>query len=272
MTTVAVREPLATTPPVRPGVLTPFTVFVGRSLRHSLRDPEALLMGIALPTLLMLVFTFVFGGAIGGDSRAYIDYVTPGIILLCAGYGAATTAVAVSRDMTTGTIDRVRTMPVPGVALLVGHTVASLLRNLFSTAVVILVGVLLGFRPAAGPVEWLAAVGLVALWILAITALFAFLGLVAGSAEAASGYGFILLFLPYASSAFVPVATMPSWLRVFAEHQPITPLTESIRALLAGVSPGGDAVAAVLWPLGVLAVALVLTAWRFPRTRSRLVH
>ncbi len=271
MSTVDLARPLATTVAPGPGRLTPYVVFAGRSLRHSARDPEALVMAVVLPTMLMLLFTYVFGGAIGGDSRTYLDYITPGTILLCAGYGAASTSVAVSRDMSTGAVDRLRAMPVPVTALLVGHTVASLLRNLVASGVVVLVGLALGYRPTAGPLGWLAALGLISAWILAITALFAFLGLVAGSAEAASGYGFLLLFLPYASSAFVPVATMPGWLQGFAEHQPVTPLTESVRALLGGTTPAGsDVAAAMVWSLGVLVVAMALTAWRYPRTRSRL--
>ena len=165
---------------------------------------------------------FVFGGAIepGGG---YVDYVVPGIILLCAGFGAAGTAVGVAEDMTTGIIDRFRTMPITSAAVITGHVVASLVRNLVATAVVIMVALVVGFRPSAGPVEWLAAIGLVALWILTITWLFAALGLVARSIEAAGNYGFALLFLPYLSSAFVPPTTLPSGLRWFAEHQPLTP-------------------------------------------------
>ena len=140
----------------------------------------------------------------------------PGIILLCAGFGAASTAVAVSRDMTTGIIDRFRTMPFRSGAVLTGHVVASLARNLVATAVVIAVALLVGFRPSASFVDWVAVFAVVALYILAITYLFAAIGLAASSPDAASGYGFILLFLPYLSSAFVPVDTMPEWLQWIA--------------------------------------------------------
>jgi ABC-2 type transport system permease protein len=244
-------------------------VFVGRSLRHSLRDAEVLLMGISLPVLLMLLFTYVFGGAISGGQTAYVSYVTPGIILLCAGFGASSSAVYVSRDLATGTIDRFRTMPVPAATVLVGHVVSSLLRNLVATGVVVLVAILVGFRPQAGLGGWLGALALIALWILAVTALFVFLGLVAGSPEAASAYGLVFLFLPYVSSAFVPVDTLPSWLRGFAEHQPITPVIESIRALLLGGSPGAQAWWAVAWSLLILLVPAVAIAVLFPRLRSR---
>lgn len=250
------------------GILTSSAVFVGRAARHSLRDVESMLMAVILPVMLMLMFTYVFGGAIapGGD---YLDYVVPGIVLTCAGFGAATTAVGVAQDMTTGTINRLRTMPVPSATVLVGHTVASLARNLLATGVVLLVAVLIGFRPAAGLLDWVGAIGLLALYILAITTVFAMLGLVAHSPEAANGYGFVLLFLPYVSSAFVPVATMPGWLQGFAAHQPITPVIEATRALFAGASPGTDALIAVAWCVGIIAVAVALTAHLFPRRVAR---
>lgn len=250
------------------GILTASSVFIGRATRHSLRDVESLLMAVILPVMLMLMFTYVFGGAIapGGD---YLNYVVPGIVLTCAGFGAASTAVGVAQDMTTGTINRLRTMPVPSATVLVGHTVASLARNLLATGVVLLVAVLIGFRPGAGVLHWAGAVGLLALYILAITTVFAMLGLVAHSPEAANGYGFVLLFLPYVSSAFVPVETMPGWLQGFATHQPITPVIEATRALFAGSSPGSDALLAVAWCVGIITLAALLTAYLFPRRVAR---
>lgn len=243
-------------------------VFIGRSLVHSVRDVEALLMAVVLPTMLMLLFTFIFGNAID-PSGGYVDYVVPGIILLCAGFGASSTAIAVSRDMTTGIVDRFRTMPLRSGAVLTGHVVASLGRNLVATAVVIGVALLLGFRPVATPVEWLAAFAVIALYILAITYLFAAIGLAASTPDAASGYGFILLFLPYLSSAFVPVDTMPDWLQWIAENQPITPVIETIRALLLGTPMRDAAWWAVGWCLAITAVAVVWGAWLFRRKAGR---
>jgi ABC-2 type transport system permease protein len=208
-------------------------VFIRRSLTHSWRDVETLIMSIALPATLMAMFTYVFGGAID-PSGNYVNYVVPGTILLAAGFGAASTAVAVARDMSQGMTDRLRTMSLPHDTVVLGHVVASVVRNLVATTVVVGVALALGFRPTAGPLEWLAAAGLVTLYILAITYVFAAIGIVAGTPEAASGYGFILLFLPYLSSAFVPIDTMPSWLGWFSQHQPITPITETMRALLVG--------------------------------------
>lgn len=243
-------------------------VFVGRSLRHSLRDGESLLMAIMLPVMLMLMFTWVFGGAID-PSGAYVDYVVPGIILTCAGFGASSTAVYVANDMRTGIIDRFRTMPLRAGAVLTGHVVASVLRNLLATTIVIGVGVLVGFRPSATAWEWIAFGALIALYILAITYLFAAIGLAAGSPEGANGYGFVLLFLPYLSSAFVPVASMPAWLQPVAANQPITPIVETIRGLLMDAPLEGEPWWAVGWCLLILLIAVAWGAWLFRRKAAR---
>lgn len=244
------------------------SVFVGRSLRHSLRNTEALMMAILLPVMLMLLFTYVFGGALdpGGD---YVDYVVPGIILLCAGFGSSSTAVDVAGDMTNGIIDRFRTMPIRSLCVVAGHVAASLARNLLATGVVIGVALLVGFHPTAGFAHWLAAIGIVLLFILAFTCLFAAIGLVAGSPAAASSYGFALLFLPYLSSAFVPTSTMPVWLRGVANHQPITPVIETIRGLLTGTPIGDQAWWAIGWCAAITLVAALWGMWTFPRKAAR---
>ncbi|WP_345800195.1 ABC transporter permease [Microbacterium sp. AZCO] len=265
MTALAAPAPLA-----RPRIagLTAESVFVRRSLTHSLRDGESLSMAIMLPVMLMLLFTWVFGNAID-PSGGYVDYVVPGIILLCAGFGAASTAVYVARDMSTGIIDRFRTMPLRSSAVLTGHVVASLARNLLATAVVIGVALLVGFRPTAGFWGWAGAIGMIALYILTITYLFAAIGLAAGSPEAASGYGFIILFVPYLSSAFVPVETMPDWLQWIAENQPVTPIIETIRGLLMGTPVGDEAWWALFWCLLILTISFVWGAWLFRRKAGR---
>ena len=265
---VAASPSPSPTPRPRLGGLTAETVFVGRSLRHSLRDGESLLMAIMLPVMLMLMFTWVFGGAID-PSGAYVDYVVPGIILTCAGFGASATAVYVANDMRTGIIDRFRTMPLRAGAVLTGHVVASVLRNLIATAIVIGVGVLVGFRPTANVWEWIALAGLIALYILAITYLFAAIGLAAGSPEGANGYGFVLLFLPYLSSAFVPVASMPDWLQPVAANQPITPIVETIRGLLTDAPLQGEAWWAVGWCLVILLASTIWGAVLFRHKAAR---
>jgi ABC-2 type transport system permease protein len=232
------------------------STFIRRSVIHTLRTPDALVMAIALPTVLMLLFTFVFGGAIQEDG-AYVNYVVPGIILLCAGFGSASVAVDVANDMRNGIIDRFRTMPLRASAVITGHVVASVLRNLIATGIVIGVGIAVGFRPDATALDWVAVLGLVALYILAITYLFAAIGLAASSPEAASGFGFILMFVPYLSSAFVPIDTLPAWLRWIAENQPLTPIIETIRSFLVGTDLGTSGWWALGWCLVILAGAVV---------------
>lgn len=261
----------------RAGFLVGLRVFTVRSLKHSFRDGESLLMAVLLPVMLMLIFTYVLGGAmnVGQDGgaaearEAYLAFVMPAIALIAAGFGASYTSVVVSNDMTTGFMNRLRTMPFPSVTVLLGHTASSMVRNLLATAVVLLVGFAVGFRTDANVVEFLGAVGIIALWILVITCVFAMLGMVAGSAEAANGYGFILLFLPYISSGFARVETMPAWLRPIAEHQPMTPIIDASRALLNGQAPGSELWVGLLWCAGLLTLAVWLIAVIFPRKVAR---
>jgi ABC-2 type transport system permease protein len=193
----------------------------------------------------------------------------PGIVLLCAGFGAASVAVDVAQDMTTGIIDRFRTMPLDASAVITGHVVVSLVRNLVATAVVVGVALAVGFRPTAGLPAWLAVAALVALYVLAITFIYAALGLAASSPEGAQGYGFVLLFIPYLSSAFVPVDTMPTWLQWIARNQPLTPIIESIRSLLLGTPIGANGWLAVAWCLVFLIPAVIATGVLFRRRAGR---
>ncbi|UVI28404.1 ABC transporter permease [Paenibacillus spongiae] len=243
-------------------------VFIGRAIRLSMRNPEALLMAIMLPIMLLLLFTYVFGGAIDPVGN-YVNYVVPGIILLCAGFGSSSTAVSVAEDMTNGIIDRFRTMPIHSLSVITGHVAASLARNLLATGIVIGAAMLIGFRPSANGWEWLGALGVITLFILTFTWLFAAIGLLSGSPAAASGYGFALLFLPYLSSAFVPTGTMPVWLRGVADHQPITPVIETIRGLLTGTPIQHSAWIASLWCLAILLLSIVLCVWAFRRKAAR---
>jgi ABC-2 type transport system permease protein len=237
-----------------------------RSIRHSVRNIDALLIGIILPVALMLLFTYVFGGAIAPDG-GYLEFVVPSIILLCAGYGAGTTAISVTTDMTEGIIDRFRTMRVVSWAVLLGHVVASMARNLVSTLVVLLTAVLMGFRPSAGPLEWAGALGLILLFVLAVSWLAAAWGLIARSVDAAASLSFFILFLPYVSSAFVPLDTLPGWLRGFAAHQPMTPIIDTLRALLLGGDAGSAGWIACAWLLGILAASVLAAVLLWRRSR-----
>ncbi len=243
-------------------------VMAGRSVRLTRRAVDTLVMAIVLPVLQMALFVYVFGGAISGRA-AYVDYVVPGILLLCAGYGAASTAMSVAADTTSGMVDRLRSMPVRSSAVLTGHVVASVARNAVSTAVVVVAAVLMGFRPDAGPLEWAAAAALVLLYVLALSWLAAFLGVLASGVESASALSFVMLFLPYLSSAFVPPETLPAGLRAVAEHQPITPVIETVRGLLTGTPIGSSAWQAVAWCTGLLVVAVSAAAWAY-RRRGRV--
>jgi ABC-2 type transport system permease protein len=227
---------------------------VGRSVRHTVRNMESLLMSVILPIVLMLMFVYVFGGAID-PSGHYANYVVPGIILLCTGYGAASTAVDVAQDMAEGVVDRFRSMPILSSAVLTGHVVASVARNALSTVLVIGVAFLTGFRPSAGVVEWLAVAAMLLLWVLALSWLAVCFGLLARTVEGANGFTFLVLFLPYLSSAFVPVATMKAGLRAVAEHQPVTPVTETLRGLLLGTGIGSYGWQALAWCAGLLVVS-----------------
>jgi ABC-2 type transport system permease protein len=248
----------------RAAVLRDALIMTGRCLRLSSRNVEALLTALMLPVMLMLMFVYLFGGAIATGTN-YVTYVVPGVLLLCAGFGSSVTAVSVSHDMSAGIIDRFRALDVSGAAVLTGHVAASAARNSISTVLVLGLAFLIGFRPSAGPLDWLAAAGVLLLFILAMSWLSATIGLLAKSPEAASGFTFMVMFLPYASSAFVPVNTMPRWIQGFAAHQPVTPVIETLRALLLGAPVGGHAWQAVAWCVALLLLSLALSNVLFRR-------
>jgi ABC-2 type transport system permease protein len=235
-----------------------------RCFRLTRRQLDALLTSLLLPVLLMLLFVCLFGGAIHTGTK-YVTYVVPGVLLLCAGYGASLTAVSVCQDLTGGIVDRFRSMDIRGTAILAGHIAASVARNTASTILVFGVACLIGFRPHAGLPGWLAAGGVLLLFILAMSWLAAAFGMAVKTPEAANGFMFVVAFLPYASSAFVPVSTMPSWLRGFASHQPVTPATETIRGLLLGTPVGTSPWLALGWCGGILALAIAASGWLFRR-------
>jgi ABC-2 type transport system permease protein len=244
--------------------MTDSLTFIGRSLRHSVRSIDALLTAIMLPVAIMLMFVYVFGGAIDIGGR-YVDYVVPGIIVLCAGFGSAGTAVAVALDMTTGVVDRFRTLPISAAAVLTGHVTASVVRNVASTLLVLGVALLAGFRPVADPLNWLAAAGLLLALMTAISWLAACFGLIARSVEAANAITFVAAFAPYLSSAFVPADTMPAGLQWIAEHQPVTPIADTLRELMFDLPVGNEAIVAIAWCVAGIAVGRLGAAYLFSR-------
>jgi ABC-2 type transport system permease protein len=242
-----------------------------RCVRMSRRNLDALLTSLILPVMLMVLFVYLFGGAIHTGTR-YVTYVVPGVLLLCAGFGASLTAVSVSNDMTGGIVDRFRSMDIGGAAVLFGHVAASVARNAASTVLVIGVAIAIGFRPHAGLLPWLAAVGMLLLFVVAVSWLSAAAGLLASSPEAASGFTFFVMFLPYPSSAFVPISTMPSWLHGFAGNQPVTPVVETLRGLLLGAPAAASAWRALAWCGGILIVSVVLSSVLFQRRTAPSTH
>lgn len=270
MSIPATAAPLRPSPPLAGAgyAARDIAAVTGRNLRRMLRSPDALLMSLALPILLLVLFVYVFGGAIDTGTE-YLAYVVPGIVLLTASFGAAQTAVSVASDVQRGIVDRFRSMPMARSAVLVGHVLASVVRNLAGTAMVLAVAALMGFRPNGTVVEWIAAVGMLTLFVLMISAVSAALGMLAGDEQSAAGYTFLLLFLPYVSSAFVPPDTMPSWLRGFAEHQPVTPIIETVRGLLTGTPIGSSAAIAVAWCIGFTVLGLTAATVLFRRRTMR---
>lgn len=242
-------------------------VMVQRCVRRSLRNPEAFFTALMLPIVLMLLFVYVFGGALNTGGH-YVQYVVPGLIVLCAGIGASTTAVAVAGDMSNGIVDRFRSMPINGSSILLGQVVASLVRNLIATALVIGVGLTVGWRPTASAIDWLAAVAMIVLFVLALSWIAAAVGLLARSVEAANSLAIVLMFIPYVSTAFVPAHTMPWVLRGVAQNQPFTPIIETMRGLWmgqtsTGASLGHEAWIATAYCVGILVMSFTAASWLF---------
>ena len=228
-------------------------VMLRRNFTHVTRNPTSVFNSILMPVVLMLMFVYVFGDAfsVGVD---YIDYATPGLMLLAVCYGLGATATAVNSDMTKGIINRFKVMDVSRGAVLTGHVVTSVLTNLVAIAALIGVAFLLGFSPAAGLIDWLGVVGLVVLLGLAAGWLTVALGLAAKSPETAGLAAVPLVMLPFFSSAIVPAEKMGPGVRQFAEYQPFTPIIETLRGLLAGAPSSGDTIAAIAWCVGITAV------------------
>jgi ABC-2 type transport system permease protein len=228
-----------------------------RNLRHMRRYPSLTLMLVGLPIILLLLFVYVFGtlgaglGGVSGGRAAYANYVAPGIILLTVAAAAQGTAISVAMDMTEGIIARFRTMAIARASVLTGHVLGSLIQTMLSLAVVVAVAVGVGFRPTAGPLAWLAAAGVLAMTAFALIWLSVALGLAAKSVETASNSPMFLMLLPFLGSGFVPTQSMPTGLRWFAQYQPFTPITETVRHLLLGGPVARDAIASAAWCAGI---------------------
>ncbi len=241
---------------------------LGRSLRHIARSPDTIITTVVTPIAFLLIFVYVFGGAIESDAGtdSYVTYLLPGILLITIASGIAYTAYRLFLDLQSGIFERFHSMPISRSSVLWAHVLTSLVANVLSLVVVVLVALLMGFRSGAGLLAWLAVAGILVLFTLALTWLAVIPGLTASSVEGASAFSYPLLFLPFLSSAFVPTDTMPGALRVFAEHQPVTAIVDAIRALFAGQPVGDDIWTALAWCLCILVVTWAL-AMRIYRRR-----
>jgi ABC-2 type transport system permease protein len=231
-----------------------------RSLRHTTRSVDTIITVVLTPIAMLLLFVYVFGGAIGEQTGSveYVDFITPGVIIMTVASGIAYAAVRLSTDLQKGIISRFRTMPVAPSSVLSGQALSSTLSNLFSCSLVLGVAFLVGFRPEADAAAWLSFAGLLVLFTLATTWLAMFFGLLAKSVEGAGAFAYVLLLLIFISPSFVPTDSMTPWLRGFAENQPMTPIIETMRSLLTEGTAGADLWVAVAWATGILVVSYTL--------------
>ncbi|TWD84779.1 ABC-2 type transport system permease protein [Kribbella amoyensis] len=226
-----------------------------RTLRHVTRSPDTIITTVLTPIAMMLMFVYVFGGAIDTGSTAYVNYMLPGILLITVASGIAYTAFRLFMDMQSGIFERFQSMPIARSGVLWAHVITSLVANLIALLVVVGVALIMGFRSGAGLLNWLAVGGILLLFTLALTWLAVIPGLTASSVEGAGAFGYPLLFLPFVSSAFVPTQTMPGPVRWFAENQPVTSIVDTIRNLFAQEPVGAGVWTALAWCVGLLVVA-----------------
>lgn len=243
-------------------------VLTGRSLRHVTRSLDTVITTALMPIALMLLFVYVFGGAIAHGSGSYVAYLVPGLLLIAIASGVSYTTFRLFLDMKGGIVERLRSLPIARSAVLWSHVLTSMVANLISVAVVLGVALVLGFRTGAGIGAWLAVAGILALFTAALTWFAVIPGLSAKSADGANALAYPLMFLPFISSAFVPTATMPGPVRAFAEHQPVTSIVNAIRALYAQQPVGTDIWIALGWCAGIL-VAAYAVATAIYRRKAR---
>ena len=243
-------------------------ILLGRSLKHVTRSVDTIITTAIMPVAIMLMLVYVFGGAINSGSDSYVTYMLPGILLITVASGVSYTAYRLFGDMQSGIFERFQSMPIARPSVLWAHVLTSLVAILVSLVLVVLVAVLMGFRSEAGVPAWLAVAGILFLFTLALTWIAVIAGLSAKSGEGAGAFAYLLIFLPFISSAFVPTETMAGPVRVFAEHQPVTSIVNAIRDLLTQQPVGTDIWIALAWCVGVLAIAYVLAMVTYRRKIS----
>lgn len=233
------------------------SVMLGRSMRHISRSMDTIITVTIMPIMFMLLFVYVFGGAIRTGTDHYVNYLLPGILLIAIASGISYTAYRLFLDVQGGIFERFHSMPISRSTVLWGHVLTSLVSNAISVVVIILVASIMGFRSSAGVLSWLGVAGILALFTLALTWVAAIAGLSATSVDGAGAFSYPLVLLPFISSAFVPTETMPSGVRAFAEHQPVTAIVDAIRALLSGEPVGNGIWIALAWCAGIMLVAYI---------------
>ena len=243
-------------------------VLTGRSLRHIMRSPDTIMTTAVTPIVMMLLFVYVFGGAIESGSGPYVDYLLPGILVITIASGIAYTAYRLFGDIQSGIFGRLQSMPIARSSVLWAHVLTSLVANMISLVVVVLVALLMGFRSGAGVLAWLEVGGILILFTLALTWLAVIPGLTAKTVDGASSFAYPLIFLPFISSAFVPTESMPGPVRAFAENQPVTAIVNAIRDLFAQQPAGTNLSIALAWCVGLLVVAYLLAMITYRRKIS----
>ena len=241
------------------------SVMLGRSLRHVTRSMDTIITVTIMPIAFMLLFVYVFGGAIRTGSGNYVNYLMPGILLIAIASGIAYTAVRLFTDLQSGIFERFHSMPIARSSVLWAHVLTSLVSNMISVVVIVGVGLLIGFRSSAGVLAWLAVAGILILFTLTLTWIAVIAGLSAKTAEGAGAFSYPIIFLPFISSAFVPTASMPPPVRAFAENQPVTSVVDTIRALFEQQPVGNDIWIALAWCVGILVVAYVVAMAAYRR-------
>ncbi|MBN3555814.1 ABC transporter permease [Fictibacillus nanhaiensis] len=238
---------------------------IGRLMRNIMRSPDTIITVAITPIMMMLLFVYVFGGAIETGTDNYVNYLLPGILLMAIASGVAYTSVRLFTDVKSGLMARFITMPIKRSSVLWAHVLTSLVSNALTILIVILVALLMGFRSNAGLLDWLSVAGILGLFTLALTWLAVIPGLTASSMEGATAYSYPLVFLPFISSAFVPTETMPKIVRIFAENQPVTSIVNAIRALLYEGAVGNDIWIALAWCIGIMGIAYFFASKKFKR-------
>ena len=242
-------------------------VLSGRMMRHTFRSADTLITVVAMPIMMMLMFVYVFGGAMKTGSMDYINYVVPGILLITIASGVGYTAFRINNDVTAGIFDRFYSMPISKSSILGGHVLTSVVVNVFSAVLVLLVALLVGFRPEAGIAGWLLVIGILLLFTLAMTWVSVTFGLLASSGEGAVAFSYPMMGLLFISSAFAPTESMPGIVRTFAEHQPMTAIITAVRALLMNENVGSNALIAVIWCMGIL-IAFYIAAMQIYKRKQ----